>query len=239
MCRKKILSTLAALASVTFFFAPATLQATIILTEDFESPDVTAAQSDGNTSGAIPTGWVGATQGFGATRRGIVDEAHGDFTDPVGEQAFAFRYTNSGLTTAEGEIGVLTLGATYTVLFDVVLDGHNSTTPYNAYLAAFDAGATTRNDVRSDTNQRTILTSTSGNATNDGLYTQVSFSYTVDGTTPVGLLGKDVGLVFRGASSSAIIDNVSVDVVTAIPEPATLALLGLGGLAMLVRRRLD
>ena len=63
------------------------VQAAVVFTDDFESPDVSAAQSTGFTSKAVPTGWVGATEGFGADRRGVVDEAAGAFSDPAGEQA--------------------------------------------------------------------------------------------------------------------------------------------------------
>ena len=206
----------------------------IVFSDDFESPDVTGAQSDGNTSGAIDTAkWVRANQGFGSGRQGTVDESHGDFTDPVGEQGYAFRYTNSGITSKDGVIGVLTAGTTYTVSFDVVLDGHNNTTPYNVLLVTFNGGA--RNDTRGSgtTGTTSLLASTSGNATGDGNYTTVTFDYTADGTEVS--IGHDVAVRFRGATSSAIIDNVSVDVL--IPEPGSLALLGLGGLLVGYRRR--
>lgn len=217
--------------------AASSANAALIFSDDFESPDVTAAQSDGNTSGAIDTAkWVKANQGFGSTRQGTVDEAHGDFTDPVGEQAYAFRYTNSGITTLDGLIGALTPGTTYNISFDVVLDGHNNTTPYSAALVTFNGGA--RNAMNSggiSQNTTLVLTTATGNATNDGLYTTVSFSYTTgDNAGDSAVLGHDVALRFAGATSSAIIDNVKVEVV---PEPGSLALLALGSLAIASRRR--
>ncbi|MGA0900343.1 MAG: hypothetical protein ACO3SO_08060, partial [Luteolibacter sp.] len=43
--------------------------AAVVFTDDFETPDVTSAQSDGNTSGAINSdNWVKASIGFGAGR---------------------------------------------------------------------------------------------------------------------------------------------------------------------------
>jgi hypothetical protein len=173
---------------------------------------VNASQSNGNTSGAVPAGWIGTnnSSGFGWDRRGIVDESHGDFTDPVGEQAFATRYTNSGLTSAEGEIGVLAADTTYIVSFDVVLDGHNNTTPYNVGLVVFDTGAN-----RGDTNpfaDKTlgVLASASGNAPGNGRYATVTFAYTTDSIADAALIGKDLAVRIGGATSSAIIDNIKV-----------------------------
>lgn len=214
----------------------ASANAATIFEEDFEAPynpDVNAAQSTGNTSGATPTDWVRATQGFGASRNGLVDESSGQFTDPTGEQAHAFRYTNSGLTTKEGVIGSLTMGLTYTVSFDVVMDGgRNDGLPYDADLFAWNPGAR-RDDARSD-GFGTILAGAAGNASDDGLYTTISFTFTPEVGTHDGLVGRDLTLRFKGATTTANIDNVKVE---ATPEPGSLALLGLGGVMMLKRRR--
>lgn len=231
---------------------PAT-NAAVVFTDDFETPDVTAADSNGNTSGEINTSnWVRATNGFGATRQGTVDEAHGDFSDPVGEQAYAFRYTNSGITTAVGTVGSLATGQTITVTFDVVLDGHNSGTPYSAYLTTFSGG--TRNTMNTggfggaDVGTTSVLAGATGSYSGT-TYNEISFSYTVgdavidsDGGTggvnttfDSAVLGHDIALRFVGATNTAIIDNVTVDVAV-VPEPAA-ALLGSLGFLGLLRRR--
>jgi len=153
--------------------------------------------------------WVGATQGFGANRRGITDKAGGDFgaADP-NMQAFAFRYTNSGLTTAEGVIGSFAAGVTYTVSVAVVRDdGRNAGTPYTVQLVAFAPGAA-RDDCRSTPAGSTVLASSGGNAPGDATWATVSFDFTPDAGDPS--LGKDIGVRFLGATTSAIIDNVSV-----------------------------
>jgi hypothetical protein len=172
------------------------------------TPDVSAAQSTGNTSGAANTAlWVRANQGFGATRCGLVDESAGAFADPAGEQAFAFRYTNSGLTTAFGVIGSLTAGTTYTVSFDVVAD--TAATPYNMQFVTFN-GAGTRNDIRSDSFVSKVLASRSGNAPGDGSYQTVSIQFTPDAVLDAAVIGHDLAIRFKGATTSANIDNVSV-----------------------------
>ncbi|MFT6792270.1 MAG: hypothetical protein ACJAR1_000249 [Rubritalea sp.] len=213
--------------------------AAIVFTDDFESPDVTAIQSDGNTSGAITTSqWVKATNGFGSNRQGTVDESHGDFTDPVGEQAYAFRYTNSGITTTLGSIGTLMVNTTYTISFDIVTDGHNTGTAYTAGLVTFD-GAGTRTSINGSVANSTasVLKTIGGNSTGTS-YIPVSFSWTTGDAIASGTatLGHDVALRFVGATSTAIIDNVLIDV-TSVPEPSSTALLGLGGLAFILRKR--
>ncbi len=176
-----------------------------------QTPDVDAGDSDGNTSGDYnPELWVFANQGFGSDRQGLVDESHGDFTDPVGEQAYAFRYTNSGLTTAAGVIGPALAGVTYTVTFDVVEDGHNNATPYDVGLVTFNGGA--RNDMRPlGKNTTKVLATASGNAPAGGAYAPVSFSYTVDPIADASIIGHDLAIQLDGATTSAIIDNVEVE----------------------------
>ncbi|MGB1128597.1 MAG: PASTA domain-containing protein, partial [Haloferula sp.] len=198
----------------------------VVFTDDFEvssgSPDVDAAGSTGSTSKQTNTTyWVRASQGFGANDHGIVDESAGQFTDPSGEQAYAFRYTNSGLTTAEGVIGSLGAGTTYTVTFDVVGDGHNGGGSYQAELVTFAPGAA-RNDARAGTSGTSSLLASQGGSYSATSYQQVSFTYVADGSEAA--LGDDVALRFIGASTSANIDNVQVQVIPpADTTPPTLA----------------
>ena len=72
-----------------------------------------------------------------------------------------------------------------------------------------------------------------GNHNLDGGLTG-TLAYVGDGTGVVRLrIGPDAGTFGQGRFASEI-DNISVDVV---PEPTTTALLGLGGLALILRRR--
>jgi hypothetical protein len=186
------------------------------------TPDVSAAQSTGNTSGAANTAlWVRANQGFGATRCGLVDESAGAFADPAGEQAFAFRYTNSGLTTAFGVIGSLTAGTTYTVSFDVVAD--TAATPYNMQFVTFN-GAGTRNDIRSDSFVSKVLASRSGNAPGDGSYQTVSPVHSRRRARRRGDRPRP-GHPLQGRDHLANIDNVSVTTIgPAGPGPVASAI---------------
>ena len=198
--------------------------------------DVTAAQSDQNTSGGYNQNiWIKASNGFGSNRQGLVDEAHGDFTDPVGEQAYAFRYTNSGFTTVAGLLANATMGDQYTITFDVVVDGHNGGNVYNTGLVTFASGGS-RNSIHGLGDGATkILASTSGTYTGT-TYQSVSFSYTIGDNDDSAVIGQDVALRFDGSTNAAIIDNVKVDYV-AIPEPSVTLLGALGALFLLKRKR--
>jgi autotransporter-associated beta strand protein len=203
------------MAGLALTAATAGAQVTLF-TDDFESPDVTAAQSGSTGSGgtskiADTNKWVRASVGFGSGANGIEDEGAGRFTDPVGQQAYRFCYTNSGVTTKEGVIGKLQLGVKYTVTFDVVRDGTapGAGLPYSGLLLAAAPGAT-RNDFTGSGSGNTLLNSKSGNASNDGLYSTQSFTFTA-GCAQAGIVGYDLVVGFAGATESANIDNVKVE----------------------------
>ena len=178
------------------------------------------------------------------------------FIDPVGNQALSFRYTNSGATTTQGLLGTLSAGQTIIVTFDVVInnierfDDYDDATPdettyasgtaYNVGLVTFDLETPLgRNDVRNNANSTGILAQLTGDLEADYdpepvpvTYTTVSFSYVVTGSETQ--LGDDIAVRIFGQTSHANIDNLVVEIV---PEPGSLALLGLGGLLIGYRRR--
>lgn len=258
-------------------------QAAIVLSDNFEAPTAAGYQIT-NTERAASSLWVRANQGFGADRNGTVGEGvtsitnimeggvqvgtnnfSETFSDPDADhnQAYAFRYTNSGLTSAAGTIGTLSSGQTITVTLKIARDnfsneqvytdgsGRDNTTfanatAYNIALVTFLAdGSTLRNDIREDNglgdSPSSTLATLTGDlvddldpaAVDDSWYTY-SFSYTVTGSETA--LGDDIALRVYGSTDHALIDDVSIDV-TAIPEPATALLGGLGLLALLRRRR--
>lgn len=192
-----------------------------------QTPDV-STYTVANTSGqANTTLWVRSASGFNASRNGLIDESENggaNFTDPVGSQAWAGRYSsNTGITSAFNTIGSLTLGTTITVSFDAVIDGSNAGSAINAYLVLFN-GAGTRDAVENDLNNTdAALARLTGTATSS--YVTYSFSYTVGNNvfdangatagTPTAwdpsLLGKDIAVRFKH-TNGAIVDNVKVTI---------------------------
>jgi len=220
--RTRTILGLAVVAVAAIVLTAASANADMVFSENFESPVVVGYDQ----YPPLPAGWVASNQGYGSNKSGL-------FNDGAGNQSYAFRYTNSGLTTAEGVIGDLTLGETYTISFDVAADLDLTQLAYTAQLVAF-APEAPRNDTRSTPAGSEVLSSSGGKANDDGTWRTVSFEFTPDAVDNAASIGKDLGIRFIGASSSALIDNVKVDVV---PEPATMSLLVLGGLGLLRRRR--
>jgi len=187
--------------------------------EDFEvasgSPDVDSLDSLGATSKETGPNWVRASEGYRADYHGVIDESSGQFTDPTGEQAYAFRYGSSGITSVEGSIGALTLGAIYEASFYVVADGLNAGDSYKAQLVTFDAGAARTGIVA---NESMVLAEATGTYAGSG-YQLISFQYTSNGVTDSAVVGHDVALRFVGAGSSANIDNVRVTVIEDVTVP--------------------
>jgi methionine-rich copper-binding protein CopC len=202
-------------SEATWNFATGVSTEGSVFVDDFEvasgSPDVNAADSLGYTSKKTGSSWVRATNGFGASYQGIVDESSGQFVDPNGEQAYAFRYTNSGITLAEGRIGSLTAGNTYRVSFYVVGDGYNNGGGYAASLVTFAPGASRTDMISLGAGTSKVLAQSSGSYSG-GSYHLVTLEYTSNGTADASVLGHDVALRFKGATTSANIDNVMVRV---------------------------
>ncbi len=190
------------------------LPADVLFHEDFENPDV-AEYSQGIT----PEIWVRASVGYGAVQHGVTDKSDGDFSAPAGnEQAYAFRYKNSGITTKEFALGPpLAFGGGYEVSFDVVMDNSTSGRAYNVGLIAFGAGAV-RNDCRSIPTGSTQLATATGNAPADGSIATVTFTFIPNATTHAAEFGKDPGIRVKGSGASAIIDNIRF---RAIPGTST------------------
>lgn len=205
----------AAATLATIVLTATQVHAGVVFTENFETPDIA-----GYVQGTTPSGWVRAAQGFNSSFHGLIDQdvdgVGGLAFTPPSTQGYAFRYTNSGLTTAAGVIGNLALGATYTVSAEVVKDVVGAGLPYTMQLLAVAPGAA-RDDCREAPIGSTILATASGNAPADGSVQAISINFIPNPVTHAAYFGYDLAVRFIGASSSANIDNVQVSSV----EPPT------------------
>ncbi len=180
------------------------LPLTELLFENFESPSTPTAY----VQGSLPDNgkWVGS----GSTSRGITDKAGGDFTAPdPNHQAFALRYKQTGITTAEGALAILRLNTRYSLSFDVMRDGIRSPgTGYICELVAFDPGITRSS--AGGSRLGAVLASAVGNAPSDGSIARISLEFTAEAANPH--LGKDIAIriVAPYSDTNALIDNVSL-----------------------------
>ena len=155
----------------------------LLLNESFESPGVTGFNI--NTlpdSGKI----LGATNGFGATRRGLDESSSGNWVAPgAGDQAYTFQYTNSGIATADGEIEGLDIqNITYRARFNV---------PFaTEFPNSFE------------------LVTASGSVADDNTRHIIELVYTTDPFTDLAKSGFDLFLRIAGATSKASITDIQV-----------------------------
>jgi len=250
-------TSLAIVMTATLISFTSTAPAAIVLFEDdFESPVVT------DFSVSAPSGWIKATAGpFGANRSGIWNDTYevGDgsttlegnnsslstgasYSTPDGDQAYLLTYynANNGITTAEGAIGEVGLGD-YTVSFlqgmpTNVVDGqfNNAVGDVTVTLYAMD-GVTnaSRNNITTTPTGATVLVSQVISSSATTLESK-SLVFTQENAA---LVGQDFAIRFQADSFDfPLVDDVSVSFVV-IPEPASLALMGIGALLIAGRRR--
>ncbi len=182
----------------------------------FEDADL----ANDTTSTTAPTGWViSGTAGivhrdgnfFGANIIGSVDP-----TVIAAFEGRQFVHFGDGGAAAGGTIAQTfdtIMGTTYTVEFSIAggdFDG-------SSHQIIADAGGGLGGLTQAATNNT---------------YSTHTFDFTATGTSTTLTFTDD--LQSGGVSSDLILDGVSV---TPIPEPSSTALLGLGGLALILRRR--
>ncbi len=237
----------------------ASSQAVIVLQEDFEDADVTAAQQQYPDDTASM--WV-SNQSFNGFRKYLVDEnttfsagnSTGSFTTPDGEQGFTFGYNAQvGMTSNEGAFGAagtfLNEGSmTIDFLWGRTTDETDTALVWITFYA-FNPATTANSDRDNQADQnpggtenvdwvrlgaRTSFGSTSSTLSAEQHSVTLldpSSGYATD------ITGWDLA-VRIGADNFqyGVIDDLELDI-TQVPEPSSTALLGLGGLALILRRR--
>ena len=191
--------------SSVFQAAPVNTAGTIFY-EGFESPVV-----EGYVQPSVPgAGWVGSTQGFNATRRGLYNEGdESTFSTPYGEQGYLLNYTNSGLTTDPNAItNRLTAGVTYTISFNAAVQVDD---PASTYFVEFVTIATNANRAEARAQRAgTVLASAVGSVTTPDMLTSHSFSFTPESDDVS--LGEPLAIRLIKASGNVLYDNVRLKV---------------------------
>lgn len=218
----KLKHTLIALATTSSIASAAT-----IFSSDFEADAVASPAPD-----TLADGWF-----FDNTVAGNADGVTGNnehriFDGPAagggsfGSRGWISNVANAYITV---DLGPLSANTIYTV--DYFAGAETSRTGNNIlYLAELLVGT--------DVNTATTVASDSGNDAGDGGGKNAdemhSFSYTSLAANP----GDNIYLKLERDGGSAFIfyDDVVVDA-TAVPEPSSTALLGLGSIALLMRRK--
>lgn len=198
---------------------PLTGQADTLFTEGFESPAVT-----GYDDKTISLQWVGSNDGFGSDRKGLDEKSSGNWTTNAtsGDQVFSFKYTNTGLTTKDKEIGTIDLFyAKYTVTIEYCADRNVSPQSYTsltgtAYDVAFWAISpldTERNHVRTyddGLDNSTLLAREVSDVSTNGVFETITLTYTTDPILDAGSENFDLAIRLKGQTACASADNITV-----------------------------
>jgi hypothetical protein len=199
-----------AAAMGSLILAAGSANAASIFYESFESPDEYQGGAGTAYGNVVATGWSGAP---------INTNGAGDINTPYGNQvAWTNDSTGTGGPLSDAFlIGNLQVG-TYTLTFNVSARVGSAT-----YIGALLAGG--------DVIGQTVAT-----AVNNTDMSHFSTPIVVNVTAVHANLGQDIQIRLSATDIQPQFDNVNLDFV-AVPEPSTTALLGLGGLALILRRR--
>lgn len=216
------------------------LQAAVSITNGDMELNTLAGSGDFVT--AAPTGWIQATGVSGTL--GAIGEDRTSVTDDTTAPAHIAWMHLQGINNEAGQaIGdiIPNLGLTIQITYDLTRRTNEGTNwNHRVRLYAGDGtGYTAFSDTAdpdSDLSDAFLAEVTGGNA---GAATNTFESKTVELTLPSTYTGPldQLYLSFKnraGTSAQLHIDDVTV---TVVPEPSSAALLGLGGLALILRRR--
>lgn len=198
--------------------------------------------NSGDFQSTAPTGWIQATGAPGGTVVGVMGDTRisvPDDTTALGH--FSWLYIG-GLDNEAGQsIGDITshLGVTIRITYDFTRRATEGTNwNHRIRLYAGDGTGYTAASATADPNASlsdSFLAE--GTGTNSGAPAGSFASNTVDLTLPSSYTGSldQLYLSFKNRNGGQfLMDDVTV---TAVPEPSSVALLGLGGLALILRRR--
>lgn len=211
---KKLITCLFALASA------ASLQAASVSITNHSFEDGAGAPTPGNWNNNTPDGWTSAG-GHGM---------QSDVVNPSGIDGNVFGFLEGGAT------GDLT-GGSFIQSISAVLPGGSVTIgdAFTLTLAALNQNGSPSFDfdIR-DNADPSLGSSLIGGAVQSVAVSGAWADYVVLGT--VATSSTDVFLILNTNGPQVRIDNVRLDLVV-VPEPSSSALLGLGGLALILRRR--
>lgn len=202
-----------ALLSLAIAFAPnSQLEADLLLTTngDFESGDTT-----GWTSFAM------GSQTFDVTNDAANGSSAGLLTNLIDGQPLVVKQANLG-------VGVVVVGETVSISFDAKGEGVLGGVAFAEFFSEIDGGGTSSAEILgggplalTNTYQTFNFTATTGTDISGGVTLQFNAA-----------TGANIG-----STSTLFIDNVSVSVVRAVPEPGSAIVIGLVAIGILSNRR--
>ncbi len=197
---------------------------------DFESPlqPNDGAINTGNASGWQESGGTNGTFNPNTsfyTNTNILDASGGVVGDMDKENVLFFA-NDTDQSVMQTLSAVAEVGTTYELTVAVGDRDAGSRTAFAGYRIELLSGGVVL----------AALVAASDASPGDGTFTDVTLSYTVLESDPLGELGIRIGTNGAAAGRATDFDGVSL-VATPVPEPATMSLLALGGMAMLRRRK--
>ena len=188
--------------------------------------------SDNGFNTTTPTGWTnlgGGAKGTMNPGSDFYSDADAVDANPSGgtlgdmddNQVF-FTLNNGGISQTLADS--IVVGNTYTMTVAVGNRDVGSRLGFSGYDIRLLAGG--------------VLVESTSSTINpgDGTFTDVSFSYTAEAGDS-GLLSIELWEINGGSGKSVEFDNVRLSFAAFVPEPSSTALLGLGGLALILRRK--